>query len=541
MGHLGTERTLELAKKRVYWPRMEVDIDDFIHQKCLCLPHKRPNRIGVAPLQSILTNAPMELVSIDFLKLEKGIGGNEYVLLIVDHFTRFAQGYPCRNKSAKTAATKLYEDFVLRFGFPSKILSDQGGEFENRLVQQLNRLADIEKSKTTPYHPQCNGLCERMNETLIGMLRTLSRDDKRRWPNAINKMVHAYNSTQHSVTGYSPFYLMFGREPRLPIDLLLETKYETSTTKSYDEFVSRWKSQMEAAYSVAREKTSESRKKGRERFDEKAMLLQEIKAGDRVLVKNLTKNTGPGTHKLASFWEEEVHVVVKRHHENPSVYYIRKEGSPNSKCRILHRNLLMSIGSWGNEESDRMKGKRKERKEQKNHVRVHELDKKSEEEEEEFGVDLVLTEAKIPNEREREVRINGGSEDELNSHGHIRNEEEEIQEKPSESQNSHKVLEIEMEQEILENQIDKTNDLMEMEVDQKEAVSTERIDEVAAETGVKEPVVEIVPNDVEDRQDEPSELVDFDNLNEIAENDRRVLRNRKKPDRLEYVALGKQQ
>ena len=153
----------------------------------------------------------------------------------------------------------------------------------------------------------------------------------------------------------------------------------------------------------------------------------------------------------------------------------------------------------------------------------------------------MLTEAKIPNEREREVRINGGSEDELNSHGHIRNEEEEIQEKPSENQNSHKVLEIEMEQEILENQMDKTNDLMEMEVDQKEAVSTERIDEMAAETGVKEPVVEIVPNDAEDRQDEPSELVDFDNLNEIAENDRRVLRNRKKPDRLEYVALGKQQ
>ena len=164
-----------------------------------------------------------------------------------------------------------------------------------------------------------------------------------------------------------------------------------------------------------------------------------------------------------------------------------------------------------------------------------------EEEEEEFGVDLVLTEAKIPNERERDVRINGGNEDELNSHGHIRNEEEEIQEKPSESQNSHKVLEIEMEQEILENQIDKTNDLMEMEVDQKEEVSTEKIDEMAAETGVKEPVVEIVSNDAEDRQDEPPELVDFDNLNEIAENDRRVPRNRKKPDRLEYVALGKQQ
>ena len=349
MGHLGTERVLELARRRVFWPRMKDDIDNFIHQKCLCIMHKKPHRTGKAPLQSILTTAPMELISVDFLKLEKGTGGNQYVLLIVDHFTRFAQGYACTNKSAKTAAVKLYNDFVLRFGFPNKILSDQGGEFQNRLFDHLHRLAGVEKLKTTPYHPQCNGLCERMNETLIGMLRTLSKDCKSKWPTAINKMIHAYNSTQQSITGYSPFFMMFGREPRIPLDLLLETEWtQTSSKKSYDTYITDWQNQMEAAYEIAQKRTCDSRQKGREKFNEKAILLSEIQADDRVLVKNLSKSEGQGTHKLKSYWEEEVYVVVKRHPENETVYYVRKESSPSSKCRILHRNLLLPIGNWVN-------------------------------------------------------------------------------------------------------------------------------------------------------------------------------------------------
>ena len=107
MGHLGSERVLEMARKRVYWPKMEEDVNNFIHKKCACLLEKRPHQQLKAPLQSIYTSTPMELITIDFLKLEKGSGGNEYVLLIVDHFTRYAQGYACRNKSAVTAARKL--------------------------------------------------------------------------------------------------------------------------------------------------------------------------------------------------------------------------------------------------------------------------------------------------------------------------------------------------------------------------------------------------------------------------------------------------
>ena len=341
MGHLGSERVLEMARKRVYWPKMEENIHTFIHKKCACLLEKKPHQQLKAPLQSIYTDTPMELVTIDFLKLEKGSGGHEYVLLIVDHFTRYAQGYPCRNKSAVTAARKLYDDFILRFGFPNRILSDQGGEFENRLLTKLNELGGVTKSRTTPYHPQCNGMVERMNETLISMLQTLPRSQKTNWPNAVNKMCHAYNSTKHSVTGYSPYFLLFGREPILPIDLLLGIDEDAPIAqKSYQQFAARWKSQMEEAYRIAREKTKQRRKEDRERWSRKQM-LDDLQPGCRVLVRNYKEKGGPG--KLRSFWEEDVYVIVRVHTDLKVVYDVRKEGGKKNKIRVVHRNMILPV------------------------------------------------------------------------------------------------------------------------------------------------------------------------------------------------------
>ena len=336
MGHLGVDRTLGLARERFYWPHMQRDIEHHIGHVCQCVKQKTPTLKTRAPLKPIVTTSPFELISIDFLHLEKSSGGCEYILVVMDHFTRYAQAYATRNKSAKTVAQKLYHDFILRFGFPLRIHHDQGGEFENRLHRELEKLCGVEHSRTTPYHPQGNGQVERFNRTLLGMLRTLPETQKSCWAKHLNHVVHAYNCTRHESTGFSPFFLFFGRHPRLPIDLMFGIEGQTNHD-DHSQYVEKWRKAMTEAYELAGKKSSEAGMRAKQRHDHfvrSTLLLP----GDRVLVRNLSQRGGPG--KLRSHWEDQVHIVVSRKGDDSPVYEVKPETGPGAN-RTLHRNLLL--------------------------------------------------------------------------------------------------------------------------------------------------------------------------------------------------------
>ena len=137
-------------------------------------------------------------------------------------------------------------------------VSDQGANFESKVIAEPCKLADITKTRTTPYHPQGNGTCERFNRTLINMLGTLKPHQKKDWKSYLDPVVHAYNCTNHEVTGLSPFYLMYWRHPRLPIDLVFGSN-SPEKEQGYKTFVKSLRSRLLEAYKIAYKRSSSNK------------------------------------------------------------------------------------------------------------------------------------------------------------------------------------------------------------------------------------------------------------------------------------------
>lgn len=148
---------------------MERDISNHIETCSRCICSKTPVRPAAELIPTVSTR-PIEIVCIAFLEQSKG--GFENILVITDHFTRFAQAIPCKNQTARTTANVLYDNFFLHCSFPEKLHSDQGRNFESNVIRELCKLLGIKKTRTTPYHPMGNGSAEMFNQTLIKMLST---------------------------------------------------------------------------------------------------------------------------------------------------------------------------------------------------------------------------------------------------------------------------------------------------------------------------------------------------------------------------------
>ena len=177
----------------------------------------------------------------------------ENILVIIDHFTKFAQAYPVKNQKAVTTA-KLVLDFIRRYGFPEKFHSDQGQNFVGKVMKNLYKLTGIKQTTTTPYHPMGNGLSERFNHTLLSMVGTLTSEKKKAWPKYLPDLVMAYNSSTHDSTGFSPYFLIFGRQPRLPVDVVMGITLEDDN----EDFIKNQQEIFRTAYDIASRKIREA-------------------------------------------------------------------------------------------------------------------------------------------------------------------------------------------------------------------------------------------------------------------------------------------
>lgn len=348
-GHQGQQRTLWLTRQRFYWDSMEKDVKEYVAHCKRCVLSKAPEPEARAPLVSIVTTAPLELVCIDFWTAEDSNNKSIDVLVVTDHFTKLACAYPCPNQSAKTVARVLWNNFFCVYGFADCIHSDRGANFESSLIAELLQLSGVGKSHTTPYHPMGNGQAERLNRTLGGMIRALPARSKAKWPQMLNTLTFSYNCTVHETTGFPPFFLMFGRTPRLPVDVMFESVLLDGDTVDVDKYVQSLGEDLREAMTLAQQHASKQQKRQAEVYNRRSK-GHSVEKGDRVLLANKGER---GKKKLADRWDSAVYIVVAK---NSSLNTYRIQHPTTGRIKTVHRNLIMPVNflplpSWEEPES----------------------------------------------------------------------------------------------------------------------------------------------------------------------------------------------
>ena len=213
----------------------------------------------------------MQLVAVDLLgTLPETSVGNKYILVAGDYFTKWMEVYTIPNQEATTVAQKLVKEMFCRFSPPEALHSDQGQQFESTLVAQICQLLHIKKTCTTPYHPQSDGLIERFNRTLLNLLSTWMSTLSNNWDDSLKELCMAYNTSVQSTTGYTPFFLMFGREAHLPVDIMFgSTDFGNSQPEPYVSYTLRLKEKLKNAYDHVCQRLSNRQLRQKEFYDQK--------------------------------------------------------------------------------------------------------------------------------------------------------------------------------------------------------------------------------------------------------------------------------
>ena len=288
-GHQGAERTYQILRRRCYWPGLLEDVTVWVRQCARCQPAKRAAIPIFQPPGHLTASQPLEILALDYLTLDEASDGTEHVLTMTDVFTKFAVAVPTRDQTAATVVKSLIQRWILHYGVPLRIHSDQGKAFEAEVVQLLCKHYGIQKTRSSAYHAPGNGQCERFNLSLITLLSTLEPGQKRQWPKLVPELTYLYNCTPHSTTGLSPYALMFGREPRLPIDMALGTRPARSRG---EEQLSQHLERLEALRHRAREKTRDAAAAREPPTPHRSVTIQ---VGDQVWLRQHPI----GRHKLA--------------------------------------------------------------------------------------------------------------------------------------------------------------------------------------------------------------------------------------------------
>ena len=342
--HQGQCRSAALMQECFWWPGMTRDLRNRIKKCSRCRKYEAAP--PVMPMKPLACSGPGELLHVDFMSIEETVPLKEdpvirNVLVLQDHFSKYVVAYVVKDQTARTAAETLRIGYFGLFGAPAYLVSDQGKAFTGHIITHLCELYGVQKLRTLPYHAQTNGQVERMNQTIICMIGKLEEDRKACWSKHLPKLLMAYNATRSAVTGYSPYYLLFGRRPRIPVDYLFPTLRDSPHQTKMEVSVAAMQKRLKEAFTVVRHLTSEEVARQCRYYDRKAGAVA-LQPGDVVMV---CTNGFVGKRKVKDQWEDGGFIVESQLEDWPvyKVKYPTSDDRQKPKYQILHRNRLLLV------------------------------------------------------------------------------------------------------------------------------------------------------------------------------------------------------
>ena len=289
-GHLGQTKTYQKAQLRCYWYGLNTDVKLYVATCAACNQNKGAQRKHRAPLTRFQAGLPGERVHLDilgpFLESSKG---NRYVLMVIDQFTRWLEMVPLPVQDAESVAKAFFENYVVRFGVPITVHTDQGRNFESDLFKAFCHLLEIAKTRTTPYRPSANGQVERYNQLVLNYLRCYIQKDQRDWDTLIPALGLAIRSTVNRSTGFTPNMLQLGREVIMPVDVWLGA--ERGERLPPADFIQKLRATLHSIHQEVRSNLGAAQVIMKRDYDVKAR-VQSFEVGDLVYRRNQACQVG---------------------------------------------------------------------------------------------------------------------------------------------------------------------------------------------------------------------------------------------------------
>lgn len=277
-----------------------------------------------------IPSAPMEFVGIDTVgPLPRTDSGNEYICTIVDHFSGWPEAFAIPDKKAETIARVLLDEFLPRHGCPRVMLSDQGTEYCNAIIDSLSKELGISRVRTSSFHAQTNGKTERFHRVLNEMLGKRVFSDQSAWDQVLHSCLAAYRVSKNETTKYTPYFLLYGRDPVLPIDTLLQPRYRYHG----DEYVPQMFENLHNAFKHVTQNIQQSQEHNKALVDRSAQ-PSSFQVGDPVYYFDPTVKRGDST-KLTLYWKPHFRIVSKLGGEN---YVIKNQET--GKEKLVHSENL---------------------------------------------------------------------------------------------------------------------------------------------------------------------------------------------------------